>query len=195
MSAYPIPLVPNQVEAAMQKLTVALLGLTGTAADSSVRIGWATSGQPDALITEDVTFVRCIEVDDPINRTRDVLTITNDTITVGQLTTHVRVWQTFWEISGPNSFDNARKIKSGMFTQALHDTFAALGLSLYLVTDLESPQRVPIFRDGQWWERVDFDARFNELVYENVIVPVVASAEVIVETSIGIVADVTVVSP
>lgn len=208
MSAYPTPLTPNQVQSAMQLLTATLLGYIapGTPPSSvppsvyaQVRQEWQQRGQPFNAIGDDVTYLRSYEIDDQYNRQRDVQTVSNpadvdpsNPTTVLQVTTYIRVWQTVWEIQGPNSFDNARKIRSGLFTQDMHDAFAASGLLLYLVTDPAAPRRVPYFSDGQWWERVDFEASFNERVTETVVQNIVASVEVIVNDDDGVVADFTI---
>jgi hypothetical protein len=195
-TAYPVPLVPKQTEIAMQALTIQLLGLPipvspTDPAYSTVRTGWQTLGQPaPKLPLEDVVFVRCTPVDDQYNRGRDVDPLPNDSLTVGQVSTYIRVWETMWSIYGPNSFDNARKIKSGLFTQALHDAFAVLNLNLVLITDPAEFRRVPFELGGEWCERVDFEARFNEQVNEVEIVPSVASADVLVFNEKGLVAEV-----
>lgn len=171
----------------MQQLTVTLLGLPENT--DRVRIGWPVAGQPTALITDDIVTLRCIEVDSVVGEMRDQQEIFNGTTGFDEITTFMRTWQTFWEFTGPNSYDNARKLKSGLFTQATHDAFAAQGLQIYLVTKLGAPQRVPVFRDGEWWQRVDFEAQFNELVYEDVKVNAVASVEIITSTDIGVISD------
>jgi len=144
--------------------------------------------------------VRCDTVDVPeVNRVRNRQLLPNaaDTNTPPEslvvLTSYTRVWETFWELYGPNGFDHARKIHSALFTQTVHDTFAALGLALYWVPDSSSPRRIPYYADGQWWERVDFEARFNEFVQEPIIVPAAASVEVkVYENTAGEIYDQTV---
>ena len=205
MSAYPTPLTPNTVQTAMQLLTINMLGIPAPTSQndpaySAVRIGWQQRGQPFNFITDDVAYLRCMTVDDPaVNRQRDSQIVPNPADTndpprsVLQLYTYMRVWQTFWEFYGPNSFDRARKVHSALFTQAVHDTFAALGLSLYWVPDSACPQRVPYFADGEWWDRMDFEARFNELVSETVVLPLAASVEIeVYESTAGKLADFTV---
>lgn len=196
----PTPLTPIQIQGAMQLLTANLLNLWSppliipdqkSPIYSQVRVGWQTLGQPSEDVATDIAYIRCVEVDDEYNRTRDVATVANPAdpeplspTTVLQVTTYIRVWKTFWVLIGPNSFDRTRQIKSGLFTQAIHDVFAVLGLQLYLVTDLEAARRVPEQRgSGQWWERVDFEAKFNELVFESVVIPLAASVEVIINDS------------
>lgn len=157
---------------------------------SQVRVGWQQQGQPAQEINEDVVYIREIEVDDQYNREKYK---SNYSQTVGQdeaavttyyeQTNYTRVWEVFWEFVGPNSFDHARQVRSSLFSQATHDIFAAS--QLYLVTNPAAPRRVPESRDGQWWERTDFSARFNEFVTEVAIAQSVVSAEVIVSTSGG----------
>lgn len=190
MSAYPVPLTPANVQVAMQLLTIKALGLPNPSTPndpvySAVRVGWQQRGQPSQFINSDVAYVRCITVDEPdVNRVRDVQWLPNpkDLNDPPQTMLHVysymRVWQTFWEFYGPNDFDHCRILHSALFTDLLHNTFAALGLQLYWVTDPACPQRVPYLADGQWWERTDFESRFNELVTEAVVVPIAAGVEV-----------------
>ena len=203
MSSYPVPLVPKQVEPALQIGTMMALGIIALSNGnlqplptseqySLVRIGWQQRGQPAFLITDDVTFIRVIEEDDLYNRQRDFKYFPDqsDPTSVVELTTYTRVWGVFWTVYGPSSFDNARKIRSSLYTQAFHDFYA--GLNLYMVMDVAAPRRVPELRGGQWWERVDFYARFNEQVTEAPTVGVVQSTEVIIENAEGIQKDITI---
>ena len=183
------PLVPKQIEPLFQKLTLAVGGLQLTQTQpnnplSSVRLGWQTQGQPASQVQEDIIYVRAIEDDDLYNRQRDINTLVNpqDDATLLQVTTYVRVWKVFWTVLGPNSFDNARLIHSALMTD-LTTKYLLAKANLYLVTDVVAPLRVPDqWPGGEWGERVDFSARFNEQVTE---VPVevnkVASVEIIID--------------
>ena len=192
MSPYPTPLTPNQIQASMQLLTANILGLwtppmlppDTSSIYSTIRVGWQQKGQPFNDIDVDTIYLRCWEVDDQYNRIRDIQMLPNPADTndppqsVLQVTTYQRIWVTQWELYGPNSFDKARQLRSGLFTQAVHDTFAALNLNLYWVTDPAAPVRIPPFSDGEWWERTDFDSRFNEGVTEVIVIPIAASVEI-----------------
>lgn len=173
----------------IQSITMVMLGFGNPLFDSSayavVRTSWVQQGQPSQTIDEDVVYIRAIEVDDQYNRVRDV-TYPDPLI---ELTQYTRVWEVHWTVYGPNSFDHARMIRSGLFTQAIHDQLAP---QLYLVTDPSAPLRVPELQDDQWWERVDFNARFNEFVTESRTSQSVVSTEVIVDTAAGTILDVTV---
>lgn len=185
---YPPPLTPRALDAAVQQITIQMLGLPLPNSDtdpaySMVRVMRQQKGQPAQNIDTDRVYVWCAPVDDAYNRTRDKKNLYNDDVSIGQVTSYVRVWQVQWVLYGPNCVDNARIIKSALFEQDNHDLFATLPLGLALVTDVEEPRYVPEPREGgQWWERVDFEVKFNELVREVKILPTVVSTEIIVET-------------
>ena len=193
MPTYPTPLTPNTFQVALQAATLAALGRTPPYSVTDftfVRVDWQQQGQPTWGIGDDVVLLRGVEEDSEYNRVRDVDTLADTGTTVTQLTKYTRVWLTHWCLYGPNSFDNARILRSSLFLQSTHDLLA--GSNLYFVTDPAAPVRAPEYFAGQWWERVDFEARFNEAVYEAPTVPSVASAEIIVENADGIVANIEV---
>jgi hypothetical protein len=172
------PLVPTQIETIFQAVTCSMgLNLSfappvdgqfpaGPAPNPNlygVRIGWQQQGQPFCQVNEDVIALRCYEVDDEYNRIRD-LTYQN-TPSFTETWNYTRIWETAWTVYGPNSFDNARIIRSSLFLQGIHDQFASA--ELYWIPSPAAPMRIPELQDGQWWERVDFKARFNEFVTES----------------------------
>jgi hypothetical protein len=176
MSSYPqTPLIPSQVESAFQSYTAQLLGLdiTQEATWNSVRIAWQQQGQPAWGIKDDVVVVRAVQEDNPYDKQRDRGNAANNTETVQEIDTYIRVWRVFWTFYGPNSFDHARIIESGLFLDFQYPDI--INVNLNLVTDITAPRRVPELFAKQWWERVDFSALFNELVTENRIVSTVAS--------------------
>src|SRR5271170_454586 len=113
-----LPLVPAQMDLVLQNITLQMgLNLSNPAnADPNYygcRCEWQQQGQPAHEITEDVVYVRAIEVDDPYNRERYLYyngaedAQGNDDN--NQVTNYTRVWDVMWEVWGPNSFDNARQ--------------------------------------------------------------------------------------
>jgi hypothetical protein len=189
VSAYPAPLTPNQLNLVLQQATISALGLTlqspanpADPAYAAVRVGWQQQGQPSFEIDEDVVFIRCAEEDDQYNRVRDVSIDADER----QLMQYTRVWRVWWTLYGPNSFDRARILRSALFSQAMHDVFSSA--QLYFVTNPTAPTRAPEEKDGQWWERVDFSARFNEFVTETPPVTYAESVVVTLENSGGVIA-------
>lgn len=184
-------LTPDQISSQVQGMIVSILGYidaNGVALSTSgynVRIGWPTAGAPAWAITDDVCFVQAIETDDDYDRLREVQELTNGDGTLTEQTSYTRVWEISHAIYGPNSFDHARLIRSGLFQQKYHDVLVA-GLEynsgLYLMSDIRPPMRAPELFEGQWWERTEFRYRLNELVIENDIVNAVKSVEVKIYT-------------
>jgi hypothetical protein len=208
VSAYPTPLTPQTIQPAMQTVTAVALGLIPVpntpappipqAVYNTVRVGWQRRGQPFNAASDEIVYLRCDTVDDPpVNRVRNRVLVANpaDANTPPQtlvlLTSYTRVWQTYWEFYGPQlAFDRARQFESALYTQQVHDTFAALGLALYWIPDAPTPRRVPYYSDGEWWERTDFEARFNEFVTEALVIPAMASVEVkVYEGAAGLIDD------
>jgi hypothetical protein len=158
------PLVPTQFNVIIQALTIQMLGYPIGSFDK-VRVDWQTEGQPWVKDPKtDVTFIRMLAEDNEYNRERHRQFILNAEDQPVSEDLYTRVWRVFWVIYGPNSFDNGRKIFSGLFSDAIHDIMA--GSNVYLVTDPHMPLRVPEVDNGRWFERVDFSALFNELVTE-----------------------------
>lgn len=177
------PLIPTQIEAVFQAITLAIPGLALTQSEpgnqfSSVRIGWQTQGQPAESVDENIIYIRCTEDDDAYDKTRDE----KITGAGNRVVTYVRVWRCIWSIVGPGSFDNARIIRSAVLNdQATHDRLA--GAKLYAVTNPSAPQRlVQPFPGNLWQERVDFEVQYNEGVTEAGTVGTVRSTEVVIET-------------
>jgi hypothetical protein len=158
----------------MQSVTLLALGLPAKAWNL-VRVGWQQQGEPAWKISEDVCIIRCVEKDDEYNRIRDINTVEfNNSLT--PLTQYTRVWDTFYTFYGPNSFDHARQVRSALYTQTGNDLLVAA--NLYCVMDISAPRRVVEFYANQWWERVDFEASFNEAVQETITDPTVESVAI-----------------
>jgi hypothetical protein len=184
------PLVPATINVVVQDITIAALGFA-PGDYKKVRVDWQTFGQPFVTPQEDMVALRCVEVDDWYNRVREQhLELNDDNQSFTQTTEYTRVWEIFWSLYGPNSFDNARKLRSALFSDATHNAFKEA--NLYLITDPAAPVRVPEpFDNTEWWERVEFSAMFNEDVAEVDVINAVTSVEVIVEDSTGVLADIT----
>ena len=196
-----VPLIPAQIETVFQALTIAM-SLTLTQyqdpLDSSdqppnpyygVRIGWKKKGQPFNKINEDVVYLRCVTEDNPYNRIRYPAWLTiNGTPT--KVVQYARAWRTLWTVYGPNSFDNARLIHSYLMTDEQTAYTLASNSNLWIIPNPSAPLRIPELKDEQWWERVDFSARFFELVTEQYPAGFITSAEVIVQDTSGVVADI-----
>ena len=181
-------LTQDAVNKVFQNLTITLLGLTApTTTDKSsygkVRVSYPPEGQPAWKVTDDVCFLSVFERDGEYNKPRHVIMQGLDADNANQETTYTRILEASWVFYGPSSFDNARKVKDGLFYELYRDTLA--GHNLYPVPSSPNPVRIPEVFQGQWWERVDLRMLFNEQVVVNLTVPYLKSAEITVEEGNG----------
>ena len=187
---------PKTISTALQLATIRALGLPTPASPIDpvyklVRIDWPTEGQPAWGIGEDIVFIGALLVDDPSDKVRDLVMGVDGSGNPLETITQQAVWRASWTVYGPNATLNARKIRAALFWQSTHDLLALS--NLYLVPALPQVIRAPELFQGQWWERADFSAEYNEGVTDTYAVQTVRISEVIVDTADGItVADVTV---
>jgi hypothetical protein len=151
-------------------------------ANTRVRNSWPQKGSPGFAITDDTLFIRCV-LDPTTYNVRDQYTKIdpNNDKQILKNRSYTRQWRVAFVAYGPNACDSLRLISSMLLEDFPHDTLAAS--KLYLMPDLGTPVRNPELYEGQWWERWDFAADFNEEVCESITVIRVASIPVIGSTS------------
>lgn len=172
----PAPLTPYDINVIFQQLTIEVLGYPPNS-DDIVRVGWQLMGQPTGTVEEDIIYIQAIEDDDEYNKVREPIPYPQDDGTISNAVAYTRVWRVSWTFYGPHSFDHARKLRSALLNDESHDMIEAN--RLYLISDIVAPQRNPEYYTGEWWERVDFVARFNEAVTETEEVGTAKSVEVV----------------
>ena len=138
---------------------------------------------PHARMGRDVVFLRITEADNEYNRQRDTAYDPKDKDADNAIEkkTFTRIIQTYWICYGPNSFDRAFAIRNALFATQSRETLSGSGL--YLIPDMDAPRRSPELFAGQWWERTDLSARFNEYIRLDTTVPYLKSADIAVENS------------
>jgi hypothetical protein len=186
-------LTPPTLLAALQLLSAQVVGLNpqgdGDSAYAQVRVDWQPAGQPAWGINDDIVALAAYVIDDEYSAIRDCDYAPNDTTTVRATYSYTRVWQARWHFYGPQCFPRAQLMQDSLLIDWGHDALAAS--NLYLV-EAGRPQYVPELFQGQWWQRADLSARFNESVTVTVLDGTIASAEVIGVTERGTVLDVQV---
>lgn len=161
----------NDLNKLFQKATTEMLGYPPSAPDSQdkVRLSYPADGQPAWKITEDVVFLKINNEPDPIDKQRDVIYSEKDTDNAIRKVAYTRVHSIRWTLYGPNSFDNAEKIKNALYQPNYKDLFAKN--NLFLVLNVENPVRFPELYNGQWWDRTDLEASYNENVVRTTEIP------------------------
>ncbi|KKQ88298.1 MAG: hypothetical protein UT13_C0002G0007 [Candidatus Pacebacteria bacterium GW2011_GWF2_38_9] len=176
----------DQLENIFWSITTKILGFNpeNSLHQDKVRISWPTDGQPAFEIGKDYAYLKVVEVDSPINRLRNVTFTQQDVNNATQKSEYTRVIQVMWTFYGPSSYDRADLVKHSIFLDEYKSLFNAN--NLYLITDVASPMRIPEQFQGQWWERCDFTASFNEYVKRENTVPYIQSADITIKTDNGL---------
>ncbi|NRQ51985.1 hypothetical protein [Brevibacillus sp. HD1.4A] len=164
----------TQIENIFWNYTMKSLGLDTTKKENQkrIRIGYQPEGAPAWKRTDNVGFILVTTTGDPITQQTEITYARENDETALRSASYIRVIQVTWTFYGPNSFDDADKVRSDLLVNPLN--YAPLAL----VTDVPPPFRLPELFEGQWWERSIFTARFNELVVRTSTVNYIKSVDV-----------------
>ncbi len=172
----------------LQAMTAQALGITGTPnQQQKVRVAWQVQGQPFENVNTDICYVFMVERGGLYDQQRNEIPGTQTTTQIQLIQTYTRIWECRWHFYGPNSFDNARLVRSAIFTDYFRWQLQPFGL--FAVAPFDVPLRVPEVINGQWFNRSDMRGLFYEQVTETRSVNIVASAEIVVNDASGTVAD------
>lgn len=166
----------SEIEDVFQKIITKIVSPTNPTDPKRVRISYPTSGAPAWGITENVTFIQINSLNDPITKFRDIEYSPTNSTTAARTATYTRVQEVHFIFYGPDSYDDADLVRHSLFLPDIKEELAKY--NLYLITDVDPPTRFPELYNGQWWQRADFKARFNELIVRGSTVPYLQSAEV-----------------
>lgn len=158
--------------------------ITDPTAGTQVRQSWPSNGAPGYGQNDNVSFIRCIEIDDWYNKVPEYGVTANDDVSAMLNIEKTRVWRAFWELRGPTSYERATLLKTAMQLQLIGDSLSPF--NLYLVPSIGNPQRMPELYEGKWWERSDISMHFNEQVNDAIVTPTVASIPVVVSNLNGV---------
>lgn len=176
-------LTMKEFEKLFWRLTTLMLGFDPAKPEHAgkVRISWPRNGSPAWKITDDVTFIRVGEEDDKYNVIRDTLYQSPNDDSLQRTDAYTRVIRVHWLFYGPNSYNNAFRVRNALFDEQYREVLS--NKRIYLIPVVDTPNRAPELFGGQYWERTDMSARFNELVSTVNDVPFLKSADITVKSS------------
>lgn len=168
--------MPNQIlklsdiEEIFRQQTLLILNLSDNSANAGrVRISWPTDGQPGWDYDEDIIFLRITDINSSINKQIDTQYSPLSTDKVNRISGYTRVHEIHWIIYGPNSYEDAERIKYGFYDEEIKTNLAYN--NLFMVLDNETPIRLPELSNGKWYQRVDYTVRFNEYIQHEKQIP------------------------
>ncbi|MCR8981644.1 hypothetical protein [Brevibacillus laterosporus] len=161
-----------EIEDIFWNCTIKLLGLDPEMKESQkrIRIGYSAEGAPAWKRDENVGFILVSLANDPYTQQVEISYNKTSETTADHVSSYTRVIQVSWTFYGPSSFDDADKVRAGLYRSPL------LFSPLHLVTNVPSSLRLPELFGGQWWERSTLTARFNEKVVRSSTVNYIETA-------------------
>ncbi|NHN33541.1 phage neck terminator protein [Paenibacillus agricola] len=168
----------KDIEDVFWDMSTRMLGLNPAAPANQkrVRVSWPEKGAPAWKREENIAFISVEPDDDPYTRQMDVEYSEIDADNANRAMSYTRVHRVSWICYGPSSFGDTDLIRSSLFKPEY--TMALAAVNMALITDVSAPRRSPELFGGQWWERSNFSARFNEKVIRQSEVPYLQSADV-----------------
>ena len=155
-------------------------GLFPNEAYKKVRFAWQKGGAPGWGVDDDVVFIRVVQIPDPYNLQREVISIDEGGLYKERMS-YTRVLALQINVYGPLSWENGQSILDGFYDVGIREE---LGKSrVYPVPVKADLLRRPELWEGRWWERVDLSLNFNELVvrekdsgyFQEIVLPTVAT--------------------
>lgn len=178
----------SELEELFQRMIIDMLGLAlGSPADYDaasyyVRIAWPAEGAPAWERTEDVCFIKVTEEDDPVNRQREERLTPQggspESLYLDKEISYTRVINLNLICYGPNSWENIQTIRDYIFEENPF-RWALATDKIYPIPDMVAPRRMPEPFQNQYWERVDFDIRFNENIKKVVEVGTIGTVPIV----------------
>jgi hypothetical protein len=169
----------TEFEDLMQSVFCSILEWESEELKNNVRISWPEEGQPAWEITEDLVFLRCYEINDSINKERehtDEYQVSPDEF--ARDTKYSIVMAVDVILYGPNSFENARNIRDGIFSENIKLILKQNDIYLKPKEDQITPKRADEYFEGRWWRRTDIGFRFNEKMVVSTTIPAIDSVNI-----------------
>jgi hypothetical protein len=169
----------TEFEDLMQSIFCSILEWESEELKNNVRISWPEEGQPAWEITEDLVFLRCYEINDSINKERehtDEYQVSPDEF--ARDTKYSIVMAVDVILYGPNSFENARNIRDGIFSENIKLILKQNDIYLKPKEDQITPKRADEYFEGRWWRRTDIGFRFNEKMVVSTTIPAIDSVNI-----------------
>jgi hypothetical protein len=185
------PLKLNQLEDALFTATTTVTGLP----NDNIRLAYQGDSAPFVAMGEDVALLYITALDNAYDKQRELSyskPIGGGT-QLNEAASYTRVIECLWMVHGPNSFDNADAIRSGILSEAVREPLAAL--QIYPVPSIPPAVRVPEIHENQWLDRSDLRVRFYVATTRESTVNELSGVEILLYDEKGLQADINVAAP
>lgn len=159
----------TKIENMFRLIVCDILGVDGANSGGRVRFVWGSNvdsqsmSAPNLKTDQDVCYIQITPEDNAYNRQRDIRYLQNpDSDNMIALDEHTDVHLVTFINYGVNAYDCARLIRNKLHHDHIRRTLRLNNFAL--VTDVPAPRRVPELVNGNWINRVDVSAVFNQFV-------------------------------
>jgi hypothetical protein len=136
-----------------------------------IRLAWPEDGAPGWPITANVGFIRVTNVDDEFTKLRNA-----EQVAGNQATAYYTNHLVSWVFYGPSSYDDAETLRNSLYSQGMISLMTAQNLAM--IPEFEAIMRAPELFNGQWFPRVDWQAKFQERIIREDTIPTLLSADI-----------------
>jgi hypothetical protein len=170
----------RQIEDLLRRMTLDITGLDG----DNVRFAYPSKGQPAWDIDKNYVVITVAPANNPYDKFRDIKFKEFDNNNAEQEVAYTRVFSCLWTLYGPNAYDLADELRSGILLEENRRTLAVN--DIFPLTQVPTPVRIPYDYNGQWWERVDIQAYYNVGTLRTSKIPYLKSADISIYTEDGL---------
>lgn len=169
-----------QIQVLILNATIAATGLD----QKNVRFAYQSDTQPAWEINQNVIVIYVNYLDSQYDKNRDTQYVHLNTDHATENVSYTRVISVDWTLYGPDSFDNADILRTGLLIEDIRNPMDAQGVKV--ASEINAPRRIPYEFNNQYWQRVDLYAEFNVATLRNTIIPYFKSVTVEVVTDEGV---------
>ena len=158
----------EEIEDLLAQVVCMILRIDKDNINGRVRTVWGSNvdsksmSAPNQKTTEDICYIQITPEDDAYNRQRHIRYVYLGGEDMASVDEHTDVYSVLFINYGLKAFDCARNIRDGLFKDKVR---RFLRLNFFpLITDVPAVRRVPELVNGNWINRVDVSAKFNQYV-------------------------------
>jgi len=158
----------TEMEDMLAEVVCMIWGINKETINGRIRVIWGSNvdtksmSSPNLKTTEDICYIHVMPEDDAYNRQRHIQFVHLGGENMAAVDEHTDVHNILFVNYGNNAYDCARKIRNGLYRD---DIRRFLRINRFpLVTDTPAIRRVPELVNGNWVNRVDVSAKFNQYV-------------------------------
>lgn len=172
----------EQIEDMFREIVLTILNMNVDSNHGRVRFPWGSDlsagvdSAPGSNRKVDVCYIYELPCDDAYNRQRDIRYVDLGGCDLTARDEHTDVHSILFVNYGPNAYDCARNIRDGLFRDDIRRILKQNHFAM--VTDVPSIRRAPELKNGEWWNRVDFNAIFNEFIRRESVMPIIEEIKV-----------------